>query len=249
MERRTKMSRTSTVMRAGGLALAAILSLPMTGCGPFGGGGKKDENVTYVYSQSVQVTQGAENRICNDSVGLTINGVQKRPLTTFADADVIFDTADQEGVSETLNTSLALEIDLDITFNSHTFEDVTAAAGGKEKAPKKVSEVLLPGSLIFVKGTDPNGGKYSSYAVIKPDDQMNPNQAIANSQWNYNILDATLPEASESISGSLLFKISSRAEDLQLVIFTANNNPDPLKDKSVMSGNNKALIFDIDTIG
>lgn len=233
--------------RAGALALAAVLSIPMTGCGIFGGGGKSD-GVTYVYSESVQVAEGAENRICNDSVALTITGVQKRPLTTFANADVINDTADKEGVSESLNTSLALEIDMEILFNSHTLQEVTEAAGGKNKQPKRVSEVLMPGSLIFIRGTDPNGGKYSSYAIIKPQDQTNPNQAIANSQWNYNLMDATLPEASETLTGSVLFKISSRAEDLQLVIFTANNNPDPLKDKSVMSGNNKALIFDIDTI-
>lgn len=242
------MSKPSIIMRAGAITLAAILSLPMTGCGPFGGGGSKSENVTYVYSQSVQVALGAENRICNDSVGLTINGIQKRPITTFADADVIFDTADNEGISESLNNSLALEIDMDVTFNSHTFEDVTRAAGSEENPPKKMIDILRPGSLIFIRGTDPNGGKYSSYAIIQPDDDMNPNQAIANSQWNYNILDATLPEASESISGSLLFKISSRAKDLQLVIFTANNNPSPLDEQAVMSGNNKALILDIDTI-
>lgn len=224
------------------------MSLPMSGCGMLGGGDSSDEDITYVTSQTVHVEKGAKNILCNNGMQLTITGVQKRPISTFAGASVEFDTVDSQGVNEMSSTSIAIELDMSITFNDNTFKQVTQAAGGDESAPETISQVLVPGSLIFISGTDPNGGDYLSYTIIKPENGNTPSQAISNAQWKYNILDEPVPEASATLNGSLLFKVSANAKNLQFNIYSAYNNADPLDEESIRMGNNQRFIFDIDTI-
>lgn len=227
------------------VSLAAILSL--SGCGPFGGS-KKSDGITYVTSQSVQVKQGAKNIMCNNGMQLMITGVQKRPISTFAGADVLLDTNDSEGVNEMSSRSIVVEVDLSITFNDTTYKQVTQAAGGDEDPPQVVSDVLVPGSLIFISGEDMNGEPYVSYTIIQPESGSVPSQAITNSQWKYSILEEPIPEASATLNGSVLFKVSATAKNLQLNIYSADNNPEPLDEESVRGGNNKRFVFDIDTI-
>jgi len=242
------MKRTMERLPQGPLAIlvAATLSLPMSGCG--GGGGSSDEEIHYVTSQTVQVERGAKNSLCNNGMVLTITGVQKRPISTFAGAEVEFDTGDSQGVNEMSSTSIVIELDMSITFNDNNFKQVTQAAGGDEDPPETISEVLVPGSLIFITGTDPNGGDYTSYTVIKPETRNTTSQAISNAQWKYNILDEPIPEASTTLNGSLLFKVSSNAKNLQFNIYSAYNNAEPLDEASIRSGNNQRFVFNIDTI-
>lgn len=228
--------------------MAMAISLPLSGCGPFGGGKSNKENITYVTSQSVQVKEGAKNVMCNNAMTLTILGVQKRPISTFAGASVINDTNDSEGVNEMSSKSIVVEIDMSITFNDNTFRQITQAAGGDEDPPDQIQKVLVPGSLIFISGTDPNGGDYRSYTIIQPETEVSPSQAVSNSQWKYNILDEPIPEASETLNGSLLFKVSAKAKNLQFNIYSPYNNAEPLDEDSVRSGNNQRFVFNIDTI-
>lgn len=229
------------------VCLAAALALPLSGCG--GGSSSSGENITYITTQTVAVKQGAANIMCNNGMTLTITGVQKRPISTFAGASVLNDTNDSQGVNEMSSTSLVVEIDMSIKFNDTTFRQVTQAAGGDEDPPSVVSDVLQPGSLIFISGTDPNGGEYRSYTTIHPESVDAPSQAISNSQWRYDILNQPIPEASATLNGSLLFKVSATAQNLQFNIFSAYNNADPLDEAAVRSGNNQQFILDIDTIG
>lgn len=227
--------------------VAGVLMLPLSGCGMFGGGKKSsDENVTYITSQTVQMKENANNTMCNNAMKLTVLGVQKRPISTFAGASVINDSNDSQGVNEMSSNSLVVEIDLSITFNDNTFRQVTQAAGGDEDPPETISEILVPGYLVFITGTDPNGGDYISYAIIQPEERESPSQAISNSQWKYNILNQPVPEASETLYGSLLFKVNANAGNLKFNIYSAYNNAEPLDEESVCMGNNQRFILDID---
>lgn len=230
------------------IAMAMTLSFSLSGCGMFGGGKSKGEEITYVTSQTVQVKENAKNVMCNNAMALTILGVQKRPISTFAGANVILDTNDSQGVNEMSSNSIVVEIDMSITFNDTTFRQVTQASGGDEDPPRSVEEVLIPGSLVFISGKDPNGGEYRSYTIIQPETQSAPSQAVSNSQWRYNILEEPIPEASETLNGSLLFKVNAKAEDLQFNIYSAYNNAEPLDEGAVRSGNNQRFVFNIDTI-
>ena len=229
------------------MLLAGTLVLPLSGCGLFGGGNKSsNENITYVTSQTIKMKENANNTMCNNAMKLTVLGVQKRPISTFAGAAVINDTNDSQGINEMSSNSIVIEVDLSITFNDNTFRQVTSAAGGDEDPPEVIEEVLIPGSLIFISGTDPNGGDYRSYAIIQPEERESPSQAISNSQWKYNILAQPVPEASETLYGSLLFKVNAKAGDLKFNIYSAYNNAEPLEEESIRAGNNQQFILDID---
>lgn len=240
------MSTIKTAHRILALILSGSLGMSLSGCGLFGGGDGGSK--TYTYSESVRMTEGAKNLICNDAMALTILGVQKRPISTFAGANVVGDVADSSGANEMSSNSLAIEIDMEITFNDNTFKQITQQSGGDEDPPETVEEILVPESLICIRGTDPNGGDYKTYAVIRPETKASATSAMANSQWYYDILGQTLPEASETLRGSLIFKVSAKAQDLQFVLYTANKNAEPLDADSVLSQNNKELVFYIDDI-
>lgn len=225
--------------------LSSALMMPLSACSIFGGD-SQDEDLVYVTSQSVEMVQGAKTQLCNNALTMTVTGIQKRPVSTFAGASVINDVADSTGINEMSSTSIIIEVDMALTFNENTFQQVTAAAGGSSKAPSQVSDILVPGSLVFVTGKDPNGGDYVSRAIVMPESQAMPSQAIMNSQWHYSILKEILPEASETLTGSMLFKVSAKARDLKLIIYTANNNPEPLNEESVRLGNNKMLVLDLE---
>lgn len=229
------------------MALAASLALaaPLAGCSLFGGG-DGEQTYTYITSQTIEVVPGAQTKLCNDSLTMTVTGIQKRPVSTFANANVEYDNAGNEGANEMSSTSVIIEVDMALTFNENTYMQVTQAVGGKPKAPSSVADIFAPGELMFVRGKDPNGGDYQSYAVVMPETQTAPSQAISNSQWHYDLLDQQLPEASETITGSMLFKVSAKAHDLQLIVYTADNNAEPLDGESVRLGNNKTLILDLD---
>lgn len=232
------------------VVVATTTTLLLSGCSLFGGGKKSSsgDEITYVTSQTIKVKENAKNVMCNNGMALTILGVQKRPISTFAGANVILDTNDSQGVNEMSSNSIVVEIDMSITFNDNTFRQVTQASGGDEDPPSTIDEVLIPGSLIFISGKDPNGGEYRSYTIIQPETESVPSQAISNSQWKYNILREPVPEASETLNGSLLFKVNAKAQDLRFNIYSAYNNAEPLDEGAVRSGNNQQFVFDIDTI-
>jgi len=227
-------------------ALASAMTLGLAGCG---GSSSSDTETIIMSTSTIQMEKGADNRMCNNGLKLTVLDVQKRPLSTFSGASVLYDSSDSSGANEMSSAYIAIQVDMKVAFNASNFQQATSSAGGDEDAPTVLSDILIPGSLIFVRGTDSiTGGSYTSYSIIQPETQTDVNGLmLTGSSWNYNLISTVLPEASEERQGSIVFKVAAQATDLQLVIVTANGNSDPLDEDSVLSGNNQIYIYDIDS--
>ena len=105
---------------------------------------------------------------------------------------------------------------------------------------------IEPGTTIYMQGHDQDGGDYISSTIVIPDENEDANTLAINAQWNYNLMDATLPEASQTREGSILFQVSSQVKDLQLVMVSGNNNADPTDAESVLAGNRDIYVFPIE---
>lgn len=230
------------------LAVIALIALTastfvVTGCSglPFGGGGKT------LTSESVQITQNAKNTLVNDSLVMTVTGIQRRPLSVFEGSSVKASGGDTGSarVDSSSSDFVVVEVDMNIEFNLNT---LTSSA---EKANIKVStleDLLLPGSLMMITGKDQNGGDYTSCDILIPEtneETAAASSGFSNSDWDYSLIKSDLPTMSQVKSGSILFKVSPTASDLKLVIITADGNSLPLDPAAVQSGNKKIYYLDI----
>lgn len=268
MRHRDITRRVTSCMLAG---MLVVSPLALSGCSLFGGlGGGSDSsssattttsttssspssnaNVTRTTSAAYAIAIGAKNPMVNDAVQLTVTGVERRPVSTFTNA--MRGSSGSGASSSNTNTSddankVAIEVDISYTYNSTTLTTNTAQYGGNINGNvSTLSDLLLPGSLMYITGTDQNGSEYiaSDVLAVNTNASSSTNTLGTNAQWDYDVLDSALPQAAQTKTGSMVFIVSSTAKDLTLHIITAEKNAAPFDEESVGSGNNYHYTLDL----
>lgn len=222
--------------------LGLALMIPLSGCGGFASSptpmGSTSQNVQRTTSAAYAMKIGAQNPMANDALQMTITNVERRPISTFVNANDS-KTASSDGAAATDDEDnlIAVEIDMQYTFNPTTLSTNTEQAGGdKPGTPSTLSDVLLPGELMYITGKDTDGNEYIASDILTVN--ANNDTLGTNAQWDYSLLDSALPQAATKKSGSVIFEVTSTASDLTLHIITANDNSDPLDGEAVAGGNN-----------
>lgn len=220
--------------------LATVL---LSGCSignflPFGGASERVDVTTQSY---IDIAVGAENTLANGSVKMTVLNMERRPVSTFQDANGLTSAG---GVGS--SNDIVVQIDLRYTYNANTLSSVTSQAGGSiSSLPSTLGDILMPGSLMYIQGTDQNGEAYVSATVLRPSSTGDSSRLGVNAQWDYDLLFSQLPQATEEKNGSILFQVSSTARDLQLVIITPDANANPFDANSVSNGNSRIYVLDL----
>lgn len=261
------VQRTASCMLAG---LLVVSPLALSGCSLFGGTGGSSSNTTAVSggngsksgtaSSNANVTRttssayaikiGAKNPMANDAIQLTVTGVERRPVSTFTNA---MQGASRSSSSSNTNTAddtnrVAIEVDVSYTYNSTTLTTNTEQYGGNVNGSvNTLSDLLLPGELMYITGTDQNGSEYiaSDVLAVTTGSSSSSNTLGTNAQWDYDVLDSALPQAAQTKTGSMVFVVSSTAKDLTLHIITANKNASPTDAEAVGAGNNYHYTLDL----
>lgn len=267
----TRRNGTNTITRrATSCALAGLLAaspLALSGCslfGGLGGGGSSsatvstsasgqtggtsssNANVTRTTSTAYAIKIGAKNPMVNDAVQLTVTGVERRPVSTFANA--MQDASGGSSASSDDTNRVAIEVDVSYTYNSTALTTNTQQYGGNiNGSVTTLSDLLLPGKLMYITGKDQNGSEYvaSDVLAVNTGTQTADNTLGTNAQWDYDVLDSELPQAAQTKTGSMVFIVSSTAKDLTLHIITANKNASPTNEEAVGAGNNYHYTLDL----
>lgn len=261
------------VQRAASCVLVGLLMvspLALSGCSLFGGlGGSSSNtttvsgstngggsssasnaNVTKTTSSAYAIKIGAKNPMANDAIQLTVTGVERRPVSTFTNA---MQGTSGNSTSSNTNTAddtnrVAIEVDVSYTYNSTTLTTNTEQYGGNVNGSvNTLSDLLLPGELMYITGTDQNGSEYiaSDVLAVTTGSSSSSNTLGTNAQWDYDVLDSALPQAAQTKTGSMVFVVSSTAKNLTLHIITANKNASPTDAKAVGAGNNYHYTLDL----
>ena len=267
----TRRNGTNTITRrATSCALAGLLAaspLALSGCSLFGGLGvggsssatvstsangqtggtsSSNANVTRTTSTAYAIKIGAKNPMVNDAVQLTVTGVERRPVSTFANA--MQDASGGSSASSDDTNRVAIEVDVSYTYNSTALTTNTQQYGGNiNGSVTTLSDLLLPGKLMYITGKDQNGSEYvaSDVLAVNTGTQTADNTLGTNAQWDYDVLDSELPQAAQTKTGSMVFIVSSTAKDLTLHMITANKNASPTNEEAVGAGNNYHYTLDL----
>ena len=235
----------------GGLGGSASNTTTVSGtANKSGGSSSSNANVTRTTSSAYAIKIGAKNPMVNDAVQLTVTGVERRPVSTFTNA--MQGTSGDTGTSNTNTTDdtnrVAIEVDISYTYNGTTLTTNTEQYGGNiSGSVNTLSDLLLPGELMYITGTDQNGSEYiaSDVLAVMTGSSSSSNTLGTNAQWDYDVLDSTLPQAAQTKTGSMVFIVSSTAKDLTLHIITANKNASPTDADAVGAGNNYHYTLDL----
>lgn len=223
--------KTTNAKRITALAASALLMLStpvvLTGCmGGGGGGDSTAENAITVAQTSYQIEENAVNNMCNGAMKFTVTGMQRRPTSVFSGADIQGGNQGMDGTSDSqvgaaASTDIAIQVDVSYTWNVNTYiQAVTAAGGQASSTPSSLGDVLVPGTLMYVSGSDADGNPYMSADIISPSAQEDVNALAINAQWDYDVLNSPLPETSVTKTGSFLLRVPSTVNNLKLVIVT-----------------------------
>lgn len=254
--RYSRKSRQRTMTTAFAAVLAISAGLGLTGCFSIGGSpssGKDtqvDSNTAAMVTSSTKITmkKGAENKMFNNSVTLSVLDFQRRPVSLFQGASTQSSDAGSSTsgtVGTTSTNDVALQIDFSYMWNPNTYATNTTNAGGTNtSAPRTLDSVLQPGKLMYIQGKDQYGELYTTSTIITPDTEED-NTLSLNQQWDYNLLQSDLPQASDTKKGSVVFQVSTNVTDLELIIITPDNNANPTQADSVLSGSNKIYSIDL----
>lgn len=213
--------RTASILTCCGLAMSSMM---LTGC--FGGGEEEDPNAVKVSQTTFQINEDAINDMCNSALKLTVTGMQRRPTSTFAGSSIAgsdLSGANASSVSATNSNDIAIQVDVSYTWNINTYMTALENAGQSTSGSnnfRSLSELLKPGTLMYVEGVDGDGNPYFSADIITPDAQDDVNALAINAQWDYDVMHSALPETSVTKTGSFLLRVPSTAQDLKLVINT-----------------------------
>lgn len=216
--------KTKTLLSATAAALAVLSAVPLSGCMDMGIGGDSTSEITSVEvaQTSFTIEENAVNNMCNGAIKLTVTGMQRRPMSVFAGSSIEGARGEMDGSSESsvgaasAATDIAIQVDVSYTWNLSTYQQAT----GGGSVPLSLKDVLLPGSLMYVTGTDPDGNPYTTADIIVPAAQENVNALAINAQWDYDVLNSPLPETSVTKTGSFLLRVPSTVNNLSLVIMT-----------------------------
>lgn len=253
--RYSKQSRKRTVTTALAAVLAISAGLGLSGCFSMGGAPSSekdtqvDSNTASMVTSSTKIAmkKGAENKMFNNSVTLSVLDFQRRPVSLFQGAST--QSSDEGSSSGTVGTTstndVALQIDFSYMWNPNTYSTNTTNAGGTNaSAPDTLNSILQPGKLMYIQGKDQYGELYTTSTIITPDTEED-NALSLNQQWDYNLIQSALPQASDTKKGSIVFQVSTNVTDLELIIITPDNNANPTQVDSVLSGNNKIYSIDL----
>lgn len=235
------------------LVLLTIVTLALCGCGGFGGGSggesgdsSSDTQIRRTTSSAYEVKLGAQNPMANDSLQMVITNVERRPLSTFTNLNDTDASSQSKNFDDMSDQDIAIEVDISYTFNSTTLTTNTQQYGGElSSLPSNLSDVLLPGELMYITGIDADGNEYIASDVLQVRSSDASSTLGTNAQWDYNVLDSALPQAAQTKTGSMVFEVSSTASDLTLHIITASKNAEPLDSDAVATGNNYHYTLDM----
>ena len=202
-------------------------------------GSSSNENATTLQQSAVQVSLGAQNAMVNNALQMTITDVQRRPLSVFEGATISGSDTNASSVSAMSTNEIAIQVDVNFTWNVNTYTTALAAAGASTSAtPSSLEDLLAPGTLMYIEGVDADGNPYRASDIIVPAEQENVNSLAINSQWDYAVIEADLPETSVQATGSILFRVASTARDLQLVMITPTSGQDITRADTVATSGN-----------
>ena len=248
------MSKKAKIFAAGASA-ALLLSSALVGCGaqdPMasvtgggGGEGSNEENVLVLSQENIAMTPGAENPMCNNALKLTVTDMQRRPLSTFANASISTGTSGQGYTTSASTDDVVIEVDISYTWNINTYNTALASTGANSASPSTLKDLLRPGTLMYIAGADENGEPYIVSDVIQPEKQEDTNALAINYQWNYDILNTPLPEASKRLDGSMLFRCASTASNLKLYIITPMSGQAADDDNALLAGQVSQYTLDL----
>lgn len=246
------MSKKAKIIAAGASA-ALLLSSALVGCGaqdPMasvtgGGDNSNEENVLVLSQENISMVPGAENPMCNNALKLTVTDMQRRPLSTFANSSISTGGTGQGSTTSASTDDVVIEVDISYTWNINTYNAALASMGVQNANPSTLKDLLRPGTLMYIAGTDANGEPYIVADVIQPEKQENTNALAINYQWNYDILNTQLPEASKRQDGSMLFRCASTASNLKLYIITPMSGQAADDDNALLAGNVAQYTLDL----
>lgn len=235
----------NTGKRITAIALSSVLAFAapaaLSGCAG-GGGSSTAENTVAVNQTSYQIEENAVNNMCNGAMKLSVTGMQRRPTSVFSGSSIQGGSQGMDGTSDSqvsaaTETDIAIQVDISYTWNVNTYiQAVTAAGGQASTAPSSLIDVLVPGTLMYVSGTDADGNPYMSADIISPPAQEDVNALAINAQWDYDVLNSPLPETSVTKTGSFLLRVPSTVNNLKLVIITPMGGQDPKSANDIGSG-------------
>jgi hypothetical protein len=210
------------------IVMAVSFPLALTACSS--SSSSSNDNTVAVSQTAYQIELDAINTMCNGALKLTVTDVQRRPTSIFSGASISsagggsssgYDGTSDTQISTSTTTDIAIEVDVSLTWNVNTYTQAVAATGASSSnAPSTLGDILIPGSYMYISGTDSDGNPYMSADIISPSSQENINALAINAQWDYDILNSSLPETSVTKTGSILFRVPSTVNDLQLNILT-----------------------------
>lgn len=238
--------------------LAVSAGLGLTGCFGINGSSSStsnantqvDSNTAAMVTSSTKITmkKGSENKMFNNSITLSVLDFQRRPVSLFQGSST--QSSDTGGsssgtVGTTSTNDVALQIDFSYMWNPNTYSTNTTNAGGTNTSvPSSLEDVLQPGKLMYIQGKDQYGELYTTSTIITPETKEDDTLSL-NQQWDYNLLKSDLPQASDTKKGSIVFQVSTNVTDLELIIITPDNNPNPTQADNVLSGGNKIYSIDL----
>lgn len=211
-------------------ASALLISVPVTLTGCMGGGSSSSNDNTMAVSQTAYTIElGAVNNMVNNALKLTVTDIQRRPTSVFSGSNISKGSGNADGMDGTSETQvgaanatdIAIQVDISLTWNVNTYTQAVLAAGGQaSNVPETLEEALMPGTYMYISGTDADGNDYMSADIISPSAQENVNALAINAQWDYDIMHSQLPEASVTKTGSFLIRVPSTVDNLKLNIMT-----------------------------
>lgn len=204
--------------------------------------GNGNGNVTALATTSYELTEDSVNDFCNGAMKLTVTDVQRRPMSTFSGAQISggssgSSSSSSSSVTSASDNSIVLQIDISYTWNQNTYlQAVSKATGQAPSPPSTLKDILQPGTLMYVEGEDADGNLYRSADILVPKKEEDVNQLAINSQWDYDAIDSSLPEASVTKTGSVLMRVASTAKNLKLVMYTPTGGQDVTNKDAVTAG-------------
>lgn len=260
-----KRYKRSHVVLAGLASTALIVAL--SGCSMFSGiagssssassSGNSNANIVVSTSQAYEITLGAQNAMCDNALQFTVTNMERRPISTFINASSSSNSNSSSSASVSSSSSntnvsddtnkVAVEVDVSYTFNQTTLTTNMQQYGNTSSSstPSTLSDILLPGQLMYITGTDSDGNAYVASDILSVKSNTSSNTLGTNAQWDYDVLNSSLPQATQTKTGSMIFIVSNSAQNLQLHIITGMNNASPLDAAAVGSGNNYHYVLDL----
>ena len=221
-------------------AMTGCMNASSIGTATTGGASSSNSaNTTTVQQSTVDISLGAQNAMVNNALQLTVTDIQRRPLSVFSGASISGSDTSDSTVSSMSTSEIVIQVDVNFTWNINTYMAAAAAAGNSNPTePSTLSDLLVPGTLMYIQGVDADGSPYMASDIVVPSDETEVNSLAINSQWDYAIIDADLPETSVQATGSILFRVASTAKDLQLVIITPTSGQEVTQPDDVIATGN-----------